>query len=227
MQVRNDVPNVLDAILDRKSVRSFRSDPVDANLIRRVLEVARHSPSWSNTQPWEVSVVSGKRLASLKTSLAAKLEAGEPPNPDIPWPHYPDVVHERSRENGLRLFGALGIERDDRVKRHDYTLSMQRFCDAPTLLIFSLEKSLPVWSMLDMGLFLQTMMLSAHGHGLNTCTMAVGGRYPDAVRAELGIPDSKQIVCAMAVGYADDVPVNQFRSNRLAVEQFVRWCGDD
>lgn len=228
MQTSERTLSIVEAILSRKSVRVFRPDPVPPSVLRAALELARHAPSWSNTQPWEVAVITGQPLARVKEAFAEKFNAGVAPNPDIPWPRFPDRYHQRSRENGLGIFSVLGISREDVDKKQHYNLGMQRFFEAPVGMVFYLESELGPWSILDLGIFIQTVMLAAVGHGLSTCPMAMVGRYPDVLREVLGIPATKRIFCGMALGYADDdAPVNQFVSGRVPPEEFVMWCGDE
>ncbi len=47
----------LDAIAARRSIRSFKPDPVPEALITRCLEAARLAPSSTNSQPWKFVVV--------------------------------------------------------------------------------------------------------------------------------------------------------------------------
>ena len=228
MQTSERTLSIVEAILARKSVRVFRPDPVPPSVLRAVLDLARHAPSWSNTQPWEVAVMTGQPLASVKEAFAQKFKADVTPNPDIPWPRFPDRYHQRSRENGLSIFSVLGIRREDVDKKRSHNLGMQRFFEAPVGMVLYLESELGPWSILDAGIFIQTIMLAAVGHGLSTCPMAMVGRYPDVLRELLGIPATKRILCGLAMGYAEeDAPVNQFRSDRLPLDEFVLWCGDE
>lgn len=228
MQTCEQTLSITDAILARKSTRVFRPDPVPPATIREVLNLARSAPSWSNTQPWEVAVITGRPLVAVKEALAAKFNAGAAHHPDTAWPRFPGRYHQRSRENGLRLFQVLGISRDDVDKKHSYNLAMQQFFDAPVGMVFYLDAELGPWSILDLGIFIQTILLAATGHGLGTCTMAMVGGYPDVLRELLGIPTTKRIFCGLAMGYTDEgEEVNQFRSHRVPLDEFVLWCGDE
>ena len=53
---------IQDAIITRKSVRSFTKKKVSNKIIKYILEVASRAPSGTNTQPWNVHVLSGKKL---------------------------------------------------------------------------------------------------------------------------------------------------------------------
>lgn len=49
--------DVLEAIKTRRSIRKYKSDPVDEEKLRTVLEAARWAPSWANTQCWGFIVI--------------------------------------------------------------------------------------------------------------------------------------------------------------------------
>ncbi len=57
---------VLKAIRNRRTVRRFKPNPVDAKKLRMILEAGRWAPSFSNLQPWRFIVV---RDSSLKIAL--------------------------------------------------------------------------------------------------------------------------------------------------------------
>jgi len=50
------------AVLERRSVRNFKDEPVPEPLIRRVLEAGRFAPSAGNCQPWKFIVITNKEL---------------------------------------------------------------------------------------------------------------------------------------------------------------------
>lgn len=228
VQTTQQVTSVVEAILKRQSVRKFLPVPVAPALIREVLDVARHAPSWSNSQPWEVAVAAGRRLAAVKDGLAAKSAAGVPPNPDVPSPRFPEPYLQRRREGHARRFAIVGITRETVELRAAYDLSIQRFCEAPVGLVLYIDRGLGPWSMLDVGAFMQTIMLAATASGLGTCPLAAIARYPDVLRQHLGIPETKQILCGIAVGYADgEAPINRYRSDRVPLDEMMLWCWDE
>jgi nitroreductase len=76
----------------------------------------------------------------------------------------------------------------------------------------------------DTGMFIQNVMLAARGHGLETCPQAALAEYPDVARDLLNIPESKKLICGVALGYADyDDPSYQYRTDREPVERFTQW----
>lgn len=66
---------VLEAIKTRRSIRRYKSTPVDDKTLETVLEAARWAPSWSNTQCWRFIVV---RDAKAKDELADTLPKSNP-----------------------------------------------------------------------------------------------------------------------------------------------------
>lgn len=67
--------DVITAIRQRRSIRTFKPDPLPAELITDVLEAARWSPSWANTQCWEVILISDE---DMKRRIAEAVPPGNP-----------------------------------------------------------------------------------------------------------------------------------------------------
>ena len=66
---------VLDAITKRRSFRSYKPKPVPKEILEKVLDACRYVSSWSNTQCWELHILSGKPLDELRQALAKKMMA--------------------------------------------------------------------------------------------------------------------------------------------------------
>ncbi len=216
---------LLDGVRTRRSIRGYKNTPIPADVMRQVLETAGRSPSYTNTQPWEVAVVSGRKRDDLSGILCRLAEAKTPPNPDIPLPTvWPPQLERRSREHGARRFEALGIERDNEQQRNDLRMMNFTFYGAPSAIFVFIDSSLTPWSIFDAGLFAQSLCLAAHSVGLGTCLQAVLTSYPDAIRQCLGIPETKRLVIGMSIGYPDlTARINSYRSTRIAVNDFVTW----
>ncbi len=215
-----------EAISARKSIRGFQPKPVPRPVIESILGLAARSPSWSNTQPWEVIVIGGEVMAEVKAALVQAVTSGTPAAPEIPLPGFADPYLNRRRDLGIRLYQALGISREDRDARDTWSLQGYRFFEAPIGLIFCLDAALGTWSVLDLGMFLQSVMLAALSFGLGTCATATVVHYPDVLRQILGIPERQKIICGMAIGYPDwQHPANRVESQRETVAGFTRWCG--
>jgi len=86
-----------------------------------------------------------------------------------------------------------------------------------------MDKNMPKGSWIDVGMFLQNILLSAKEFGLATCPQAALAEYPDVVRRVLGIQDI-DIVCGISLGYEDEAhPLNSYRTERESTDFFTRW----
>lgn len=218
--------DVIKAIKTRYTVRAFKPIPVSKELIEELLEAAIRAPSWANTQTWEFAIVGGETMEELKQLLTAKALAQDERNPDIPRPEWPPPYHERSRENGLRLYQLLGITREDKERQLQWFTQMYDFFAAPNCIIVYTNKGLSEWALFNIGLMVQNITLAAMKYGLGTAILAAGVSFPDEVRKLLDIPESKQLVISMAIGYPDSQDkVNEFRSNRVPLDSITTWHG--
>ena len=52
--------SVTEALTTRRTIRAFKPDRIDRDLLVKILEPALHAPSWANTQPWEIVVAAGR-----------------------------------------------------------------------------------------------------------------------------------------------------------------------
>jgi len=217
---------VVEAIKTRKSIRAFLPQPVSKQVLEEILEVAVRSPSWANTQPWELTVIGGETMEQVKAAFLQAITAGEVPNPDIPYARFTEPYLSRTRDLGQKLYQVLGINREDREKREEWALKGRIFFDAPNGLIFYLDKELGPWSLFDLGLFSQSIMLAALAFGVGSCPLAAVMGYPEILRNILGIPDTKKIVYGMAIGYPDwQHTANKIESPREPVASFTQWRG--
>lgn len=71
-------------VRERSSCRGFLPDPVERSVVETVLEIARHSPSWCNTQPWHLAITEGEGTEAFRRALDAHVRSGATPEPDSP-----------------------------------------------------------------------------------------------------------------------------------------------
>ncbi len=217
---------LLEALKTRKSIRAFTAQAVPREVVSKVLEAARWSPSWGNTQPWELVVVQGGMVKQLTGEMVAAFQQKVAPNPDVPMPAtFPDVYKERYMACAAGLFGSMGVARDDKARRIQHLVNMTGGFGAPAIIyvIFNADLLEP-YSMFDLGCITQSICLAAHDLGLGTCIEAQLALYPDIIRRHLGMTKSHKIVVGLALGYPDpDHPANGFRTEREPLEKFVQW----
>lgn len=209
----------------RYSCRAYRPDPVPRTVLERAFAAAQRTPSWCNTQPWQVHVVSGPARDALADRLHALAAAGEPAEPDFPFPPgYEGVYRERRKVCGVQLYESLGIGRDDRARARAQALENFRGFGAPHMAFVTTEAALGVYGMLDCGLYLMSLMLCLEAEGVSTVAQAALASYPRCVREQFGLAPHRKLVCGLSFGYADEVaPVNGYRTARETQRDVVQW----
>ena len=79
---------------------------------------------------------------------------------------------------------------------------------------------------LDVGMYVQTLMLLMAANGIGSCPMGSLRNYPDIVRDEFGVPDDVGILCGLCFGYEDLAePANRTRTTRSDVSDNVLFHG--
>jgi nitroreductase len=213
-------------IRGRRSIRKFKAQDVPKNIVTEILDTARWSPSWGNTQPWDLYVLTGKTLAKFKEMNLKQTLAGAAIASDVPMlTNWPDAMKARYGELGKVVLSAQDIKRDDKEARDKYYQGMVSVFDAPCLILACISRdNLVEYQMLDIGLIAQTICLAAYDKGLGTCLLAAAARYSAEIRKIAAIPEDKKIVVGIALGYPDpSFPLNNFERDRAKLTEFVHW----
>ena len=208
------------AITTRRSIRAFLPDPVPQEEIEAILSTARYSASGMNMQPWQVHVLTGVAKARLSAAIAA-LDDDPTQARELlePYDYYPrewfSPYLERRRKVGWDLYGLLGIAKGDKDRMYEQHGRNYRFFDAPVGLFFTVDRALLQGSLLDYGMFLQSVMVAARGRNLHTCPQAAFLKFHRPIADFLDIPSSQMLVCGMSLGYAD----KSSKENTLVTER--------
>jgi len=206
---------VSEALQSRYSVRGYRSDPVPEPMIKEILELARLAPSASNTQPWHIAVVSGQACDDLRQALCADFDSGRERCADFERASMFDEYKDRRRACGFSYYDTLGVTRDDtdgriRVARKNYELF-----GAPHVAFFSMPATFERNNALDVGLFMQSVMLVMAEFGVGCVPQGSLADYPDTARKFADIPDGNAILCGLSFGYEDEAAhINTVRMPR-------------
>jgi len=216
-----------EAIRERRSVRGFLPTPVPRDVLEEVLGLAQHAPSNCNVQPWRVYIASGDALEKLRAALLQAVTTGASPVMVTPIDEFFGVYREKQVACAVELYGKMGIERDDRVGRLKASLRNFEFFDAPHVAYICMAKSFGIGVALDVGMYVQTLMLSMQSRGIGSCAQAALRAFPEIAGQHLGIPDDEQILCGLSFGYEDPaVPANQTRQPRDPISGNVFFRGD-
>ena len=214
-----------ETIQQRRSVRGFLPDrQVPREVLREAFELAQRSPSNCNVQPWRLFVASGDGCHRLRGALLHAVTTGMIPAPDDPADEFPGLYRRLQVDCAVALYKEMGIERDDRAGRLRAFVRNFEFFDAPHVAIVCMEKHFKLGVALDVGMYVQTLMLALWARGVGSCAQASLRMYPAIVRQELGIPESLRIMCGVSFGYEDpSVPANRSRQAREPIETNVTF----
>ena len=227
-------PSSVDAAIEsRFSARAFLPKPVPRPMLEDILRVASRAPSGTNTQPWAVYVLQGARRDSLVDKVCTAHDAlrADPSLAETyreEYDYYPQAwispYIDRRRENGWSLYGLLGIGKADKDKMHLQQQRNFRFFDAPVGLMFTIDKRMGRGSLVDVGMFIQSIMLAARARGLHTCPQAAWNGFGRIIVPHIGAGEHELLVCGMSLGYADEAAVvNTLHTPREPVSQFTHW----
>ena len=210
-------------LLRRYSCRAFLPDAVPDGIIERIVSVAQRTASWCNAQPWQLDITRGAGTESFRKLMTD--HSDDEPVADYEWPRaYQGVYGHRRRACGMALYRSVGIPRGD---RDGYRRQMTRnfhFFGAPHVAIVSSDDSLAAYGAIDCGGFVANFLNAATAFGIATIPQAALTTRSDLVRAHLGLPADRRIVCGISFGYADPGhPANSFRTERAALSDVVRF----
>lgn len=159
--------DAIETILTRKSVRQMMPDKeISKDEIIELLEVATKTASWSNSQPWEVFVVSGDSLEKIDEIWREEMSEGIPDSrSDLTFPHREEWQQYKRYQDNVIGFGLsrkecaeeMGIGEEEWMKMTLESLSNNYFSSA--LVILALHESATTYSHYDLGAFAQTSCL--------------------------------------------------------------------
>jgi len=210
-------------IRQRRSVRGFFSDrPVPREVLREALELAQWAPSNCNVQPWRVFIASRPTRDRLRTALMDAVGGGTMPTADDPVDEFKDDYRRLQVDCAVAMYREMGIERGDGAGRFRALMRNFELFDAPHVGIVCMEQQFGVGVELDVGMYVQSLMLALWARGVASCAQASLRLYPEIVSRELGIPENLRILCGLSFGYEDPgVPANRTRQTREPIETNV------
>ncbi|MGV3664826.1 MAG: nitroreductase [Leptospira bouyouniensis] len=216
--------SVSEAMDTRHSIREYETTPIPEDLLNRIFEKALRSPSWKNSQPWKVHIVSGEKRNSLASALT-NAATGSQPTPETNWPEsYPSDAKKRMFDLGMKIYGVAGIDRKDKEARDQFMLRNFSFFGAPTAVFITSKFDLNFFVGIDLGCFLQSVLLLAREEGLGTCPQAALGAFPEVVRNELGLPKEEKVIMGISIGYPKaQSELNRFHTPREEASDLIRF----
>lgn len=210
---------VTEALATRRSIRAFLSQTVESETLTRIFEAAMRTPSWANSQPWEVFVATGETLQKIKKGYQENYENHVAANPETPLP---GAWSEAAKERQKQLQPDMKRDCGEAVKQ--FGILNQTLFNAPAVIYICMDRVLSEWSLYDIGAYSQSLMLAATQYGLGTIPAITLTFYPDVLHRELQIPDHLKVTIGIAIGYTDTQnDINRFISARSPIEQTVHF----
>jgi len=217
---------VSDAIKKRRSVRAFKDEAVSEELVESIFQQAQLAPSNCNIQPWHVVVVSGEARAKLEKTMVANITGGGTPSPHfLPGDHgLKDQYRARQVDCAKSLYEAVGVAYEDKAKRQELILRNWQFFDAPHVAFISMPKAFNQVNAIDVGIYLQTLMLLMTENGMACCAQGALAFFPKAIEEMADIPEENAIIVGLSFGYAlENAPVNNFEVGRAELSSAVQF----
>lgn len=213
----------------RRSIRAFLPTEIPEELILDLLDVAARAPSGTNTQPWQVYVVTGaKKKAISEDIMKVFMDPVAIKEHEEEYSYYPakwvDPYISRRRKVGFDLYGLLGLGKDDKDKMQAQHARNYQFFDAPVGIFFTIDRVMQQGSWLDYGMFIQNVMLAAKARGLDTCPQAAFTQFHKIIAAHLNLKPEQQVVCGMSLGFADNSKIeNTLVTEREPAKNFTHF----
>lgn len=220
-------PTLEEALGARFSCRAYLDKQVPREVIEAILALSQRTPSWCNSQPWQLTITSGAETRKFANALVEHVTAKGAASPDFPFPtEYTGVYLERRRDSGFALYNALGIPRGDKEAYGRQTLQNFHLFGAPHVAIVTTDNDLGVYGAVDCGAYVSTFVLAATSHGVASIPQAALARFSPFIRDHFRLPDSRRVVCGISFGFADMAhAANSFRTERAEVADVVEWVG--
>lgn len=221
-------PEFAELIKNRRSIRAYTQDRVERSVVERICTAARMAPSGANLQPGAFHVLTGSALSALIAELKSASAEGTPI--DLEYSYFPKrmsaTLKARQRAAGYALYSALGIGRRDLDARRAQFDRNYEFFGAPVGIIVTIDRNMGKGCFMDLGMAMMGFLLAAESEGLGATGIGAIANYGQVAHKHLGLPDDEMVVCGIALGHPDrDVAVNQFRTERAALEEFTSFRG--
>lgn len=212
-------------ILERRSVRAFKPEPLPDGMIRRILEAGRFAPSAGNTQPWKYIVVKSPEIIAEMEKDAAAFASYLMASLDYTQSGASNDMRNRAKVIIKSRFNELAPEPFIAIQRIAAG-KMRVFLNAPTLILILIDKRGAGEPKVDCGIAGQNIVLTAHSMGAATCWIGMTSllvhrmaRTARKWRKFFGIEFPYELIDGIALGW----PKRKFDRKVPREVQLVSW----
>lgn len=191
---------VSEAIRQRRSIRSFRSDPVPEDMVHEILESARLAPSGSNRQPWRFIVVTDpEERAKLRRICWDQAFIEEAPVVFVCCADLTAYARASRIKRGQEFIDyGVTATLSGRFADPEFRAALMKMPD-PNLATFLTP------AVANTYIAIEHMVLTATALGLGSCWVgAIGGE--GEINAMFSLPKTTVVVTVLPVGYPTSIP---------------------
>jgi nitroreductase len=220
-------------IQSRRSVREYEEDKeIEQEVLDSILDDCKWAPSWCNTHPYVICIARGSKVDRIKAKLCANFDSiseatatGDmskivKPNGDYRTNiKYDSELQKRRVDCAKGLYDLVGIERNDKIARTAQDRRNLECFDCTTVAFIFVQGDMGPFSPLDAGICLDTLLLSAHAHGIGACAQGVLATWGVPIREEFNVPDGYKLLCGVSMGYEKkEALINKYKPARQPVD---------
>ena len=180
------MPDFLDVLKQRRSIRKYRKEPVSLDVAKRIVETAIYAPSAHNAQPWRFVVLTDQAQKEALARVMAQVWLAE-----LNRDRIPKKVVQNAIDNSIKRFttAPLLVLCCLTMEDMDTYLDEERQRNERDLAVQSLAASI------------QNLLLAAHAEGLGACWYCAPAFCKTAVKQTLKIPDNVEPQALITLGY--------------------------
>jgi nitroreductase len=193
----------------RRSIRRYKEKHIPDELVEKLIEAGRWSPSGDNGQPWRFIIVRDPETKKILAKIAAEGSGRR---------FTAEYLTGRMQE---RFEGLKDPDKKEKAFKKLTSGEVSSFlANAPVIIVVCAK--LDVWDVLiDAAMATQNMLLMAHSLGLGSCVVVapVSDMRDDIkVMKLLKIPHGYKVFAPVAIGYPDESPNPR---PRLSLEEII------
>jgi len=211
------------------STRHFNNKIVNIENIKKILENARYTSSGGNIQPWKVTCVTNiDKLNEISKVVEKKILNEEPLEIDIQY--YPTIWKKeyqlRRAITGKEFYEISNVNRRNIEERKKAWIDNFKWFGGSTVLFIHVDKiftNSSIGMLMDVGSFIQSIVLSAEELGISHCVQGSVGEYAISIKDILDIPEDHSLLVSIVLGYKQEDIKNTYKPKRLNIDEFTRF----
>jgi len=193
---------------------------VSEDTLREIVKIAGRSPSWENSQPWNVYIATGETLEKIREEWIDENDKKIKGSADMNLGHRTNFS-ERGQKNMADFMDAIG-KFDDDEDLENFNHVQHILFNSPAVVYLTLPKNHTQWSIYDLGGFGMSLMLVATDLGIDSIPAYELVKYPYILRDNLPIPEDEDVIMGIVLGYESEEHINEYEFPRLDLDEILK-----